>query len=156
MTVRGAKPSDVSALLELINGYAERGLLLWRNDASLRAGLPDFVVVVVDGADGEVIVGCGALAQLSAGLGEIRSLAVRADAVGCGVGRRIARRLLQDARNRALVEVLALTRRPSFFEALGFVPTWRQRFPDKVQTDCATCPRRLCCDEVAMVLRRHR
>jgi hypothetical protein len=78
VTLRAAESSDVGALLGLINGYAERGLLLWRGEASLRARLRDFVVAVQETADGEEVVGCAALAHLGPGLGEVRSLAVRA------------------------------------------------------------------------------
>jgi amino-acid N-acetyltransferase len=151
VTLRTAQSSDVGALLELINGYAERGLLLWRSETSLRARLADFVVAVQETADGEEAVGCGALERLGPGLGEVRSLAVRPDAAGRGVGHGIVRRLLQGARGLGLVEVLALTRRASFFEALSFVATRRERFTDKLETDCRHCPRNHCCDEVAMV-----
>jgi N-acetylglutamate synthase-like GNAT family acetyltransferase len=151
VSLRAAEPSDVGALLELINRYAESGLLLRRSEASLRARLADFVVAVAPGAGRPELVGCGALTRLAPGLGELRSLAVRAHAAGRGVGRGIVAQLLRRARRRGLVEVLALTRRPSFFQALGFVPTRRERFQAKVQADCRGCPMSSCCDEVAML-----
>jgi amino-acid N-acetyltransferase len=151
VTLRPAEASDLGALLALINGYAARGLLLRRSEASLRAALGDFAIAARQTADGEEIVGCGALAHLGRGLGEVRSLAVRADAAAQGIGRRIVVRLLQAARARGLVRVLALTRRPSFFAALGFAPTRREWFPEKIRADCGRCPRNLSCDEVAMV-----
>jgi amino-acid N-acetyltransferase len=153
VALRGARPRDLQALLRLIEGYAERGLLLWRSEASLRASLADFVVAAAAAPGGETILGCGALARLGPGLGEVRSLAVRADAAGQGVGRTIVARLLGIAWRRGLGEVLALTRRPSFFEALGFQVTRRERFPAKLRADCASCRRNLCCDEIAMVAR---
>lgn len=150
-TLRRAEPSDLGPLLELINGYADRGLLLRRSEASLRSRLGGFVVALRETAHGEAVVGCGALEHLGPGLGEVRSLAVRAEAAGRGVGRSIVRRLLERARERGLLEVLALTRRPSFFEALGFVATRRERFTEKLETDCRRCPRNHSCDEVALV-----
>jgi amino-acid N-acetyltransferase len=54
-------------------------------------------------------------------------------------------------RARGLVEVLALTRRPSLFAALSFVATRRERFTEKLETDCRHCPRNHCGDEVAIV-----
>jgi amino-acid N-acetyltransferase len=80
----------------------------------------------------------------------VRSLAVRADAAGRGVGHGIVSRLLQRARERGLVEALALTRRPSFFAALSFVRRGGSG-SRKLETDCRHCPRDHCCDEVAMV-----
>jgi N-acetylglutamate synthase-like GNAT family acetyltransferase len=102
------------------------------------------------GADGE-IVGCGALTELGPGLGEVRSLAVREDHAGRGLGHRMVEHLLHEAALRGFDEVLALTRRPSFFEALGFSVTRRERYLDKLMVDCRACPMNLCCDETAMV-----
>lgn len=147
MRLRRAREQDVGALLALINGYANRGLLLRRTEESLRARLDDFVVAVL----GREVLGCGALTALGPGTGEVRSLAVREDHAGEGIGRSIVERLLAEAAERGFAEVLALTRRVSFFEALGFEATRRERFLDKLMVDCAACPMNLCCDETAML-----
>jgi len=39
-----------------------------------------------------------------------------------------------------------------FFERMGFVVTNRERFPEKVWTDCVICPLKERCDEIAVVL----
>lgn len=152
MRLRDAEERDVAPLLALINGYADRGMLLRRTEESLRRALPDFVVATMPSASGEEeIAGCGALSMLGPSLGEVRSLAVRPDQAGKGLGRRIVEHLLVEARERGFAEVLALTRRSSFFDALGFEVTRRERFIDKLMVDCGACPLNLCCDEVAMV-----
>ncbi len=148
MRLRKALEGDVPPLLDLINGYADRNLLLRRTEESLRARRADFLVAEHEGE----IVGCGALTELGPGLGEVRSLAVRADQAGHGIGRQIVEALLAQASERGFVEILALTRRVPFFEALGFTVTRRERFLDKLQTDCKACPLNLCCDETAVVL----
>ena len=147
MRLRKARPRDVVPLLQLINGYAARGLLLERSEASLRSRLADFSVAEAAGE----LLGCGALSELGPGLGEVRSLAVREDQTGRGIGRRIVQRLLEEAGERGFAEVLALTRSVPFFEALGFAVARRERFLDKLKVDCQACPLNLCCDEVAMV-----
>lgn len=147
MRLRKAREGDVATLLALINGYADRGLLLPRNAESLRSRLADFTVAEDEGE----VVGCGALTPLGPGLGEVRSLAVREDQAGRGIGHAIVERLFEEAGERGLVEVLALTRRIAFFEALGFAVTRRERFLDKLAADCRACPMNLCCDETAMV-----
>jgi amino-acid N-acetyltransferase len=150
--LRDAEDRDMVPLLALINGYADRGLLLRRTEESLRAALPDFIVATIPSPSGEEeIVGCGALTMLGPALGEVRSLAVRPDMAGKGLGRRIVEHLLVSARERGFAEVLALTRRSSFFDALGFEVTRRERFIDKLMVDCGACPLNLCCDEIAMV-----
>jgi amino-acid N-acetyltransferase len=145
---RKALESDVPALLALINGYAERGMLLSRTEASLRARLGDITVAEVDGQ----LAGCAALTELGPGLFEVRSLAVGEDFAGRGIGHALVERLLAEAVERGAHEVLALTRRTSFFEALGFQATRRERYLDKLMVDCQTCPLNLCCDETAMVI----
>ena len=145
--LRKAHVEDAPELLALINGYAARNLLLHRSEASLREHLDDFLVAVEAGA----LVGCGALSELGPGLGEVRSLAVREDQMGHGLGRRIVEALLAQARARGFIEILTLTRRVAFFEALGFTVTRRERFLDKLTTDCQACPFNLCCDETALV-----
>ena len=147
MRLRRATEAHVVPLLALINGYADRDMLLRRSEESLRGCLDDFWVA----EEGGVVVGCGALTALGPGLGEVRSLAVREDRSGRGIGRQIVERLLEEAADRELVEVLALTRRVPFFEALGFHVTRRERFLDKLMVDCKACPLNLCCDETAMV-----
>lgn len=147
MRLRKARGADLAQMLELINGYAARDLLLYRTKASVRGRLGDFVVAV----EGDEVVGCAALTALGPGLGEVRSLAVREDHAGHGLGRRIVERLLEEATERGFVEVLALTRRVTFFEALGFEVTRRERFMGKLAADCAACPMNLRCDETAMV-----
>ncbi|HEY7510818.1 MAG TPA: GNAT family N-acetyltransferase [Vicinamibacteria bacterium] len=147
MRLRKAAVADVPALLAIVNGYARRGLLLPRTEASLRERLADFTVAEVDGT----VAGCAALTELGPGLAEVRSLAVREDFAGRGLGHALVEELVEEARRRGFHEVLALTRRASFFSALGFETTRRERFLDKLMVDCQTCPMNLCCDEVAMV-----
>lgn len=147
VSLRKARARDVAPLLALINGYAARGLLLARSEDSLRERLADFTVALEDGQ----LVGCGALSELGPGLCELRSLAVRADRAGRGLGRRLVEQLLLEAGERGFAEVLALTRSVPFFAALGFAATRRERFLDKLKADCQACPMNLCCDEVAML-----
>ena len=147
LLMRGAEERDLAPLLALINGYADRNLLLHRSEASLRARLGDFLVVESHGE----VVGCAALSELGPGLAEIRSLAVRDGHGGHGIGHALVERLLQEAGERGFERVLALTRRVRFFEALGFSVTRRELFLDKLETDCKGCPLNTCCDETALV-----
>lgn len=144
---RGALPRDVVPLLALINGYADRNLLLRRSEASLREHLHEFSLAESAGE----VVACAALSELSPGLGEVRSLAVREDHAGHGLGHALVERLLVEAGERGFERVLSLTRRVSFFEALGFTRTRRELFLDKLQTDCKDCPLNQNCDETALV-----
>jgi amino-acid N-acetyltransferase len=144
--LREATGRDVPVVLALVNDYARQNLVLARTEESLRECLADFAVAEVDGD----VVGCGALSELGPGLGEVRSLAVRADMSGRGIGGAIIEYHMGQAWRRGFVEVLALTRRVSLFEKLGFHITRRERFLDKLAADCQACPLSLCCDETAV------
>jgi len=101
--------------------------------------------------DGKV-VGIGSLLEMSPTLVEVRSLAVLPAFRSYGIGGLLVRGLVARARERGVPTVFALTRAVPFFERLGFVVTDKQRFPEKVWTDCVICPLFDRCDETAVVL----
>jgi len=152
--LRSACPTDVPALERFIAAYTGDGTLLPRTHTNLLAHLGDFLVAV----QGDEIVGCGALQVVNDNLGEIRSLAVRPESRGEGLGGAIVAALAARARSRGMHRVFCLTRKVEFFAHQGFEVVSKDLFPHKIWSDCRLCPRQLSCDEVAMqrVLRLHR
>ena len=150
--VRRAVLSDVPQLEALMAPYVATGDLLPRSNYDLCRHIKEYVVAKTPPPDG-AIVGCGSLKVYSVALGEVAGVAVRADWQGSGIGRALLEALLAEARTYRLAEVLALTRKPTFFQKLGFVTAEREHFPLKVWADCARCPRQNCCDEIAVVVR---
>ena len=132
----------------LIDRYAAEDRMLERSDAFLRANLADFLVAEDDGT----FLGCGALAELTRDLAEVRSLAVAPDAGGKGVGTAIVAACVERARERGLRRVFALTLVPEFFTKCGFTLTSLGRLPEKSASECPVCPKRFACDEHAMLL----
>jgi amino-acid N-acetyltransferase len=150
VAVRTAALGDVPALERLMAPYVATGDLLPRSNYDLCRHIKEYVVATApDGA----VVGCGSLKIYSRTLGEVAGLAVRPDWQGTGIGRALLDALIVEARAQGLREVLALTRKPAFFQKLGFGAAEREHFPLKVWADCARCPRQNCCDEIAVVLR---
>lgn len=145
--IRTPSPGDIDAMLTLMAPLVALGDLLPRTPVEIFVDLTSFVIAVTP--DGTV-VGIGALKRYGVALAEVRTLTVRPDYRSLGVGRVIVETLLAKAHAYAVAEVFALTRRPTFFYRLGFVPASMERFPDKVWGDCAICPRRSACDEVAV------
>src|SRR5438034_2201049 len=152
VAVRAAVLSDVSQLETLMAPYVATGDPLPRSNYDLCRHIKEYVVADAL-LEGGAIVGCGSLKVYSVALAEVAGLAVRADWQGSGIGRALLEALLAEARAYGLAEVLALTRKPTFFQKLGFVTAEREQFPLKVWADCARCPRQNCCDEIAVVLR---
>jgi amino-acid N-acetyltransferase len=147
MELRKARMCDIAPLLELINGYASRGIMLPRTEFELSESIRDFSVVYASGR----LVGCGALHFYSPTTGEIRSLAVAECAKTHGVGRRIVETLVTEASDYALDAIFAFTYVPDFFRKLAFEEVERGALPLKAWKDCLRCPKFQCCDEVAMI-----
>lgn len=138
--------ADIEPIYALVNGYGRLGIMLLRSRADLYEGLRDFVVAEADAE----IVGCGALTIQWDNLAEVKSLAVEQARQGRGIGRRLVKACLAEARRLGIGRVFALTMAPSFFEHLGFARVSRESLPHKVWADCVRCPKFPDCDELAV------
>ncbi len=117
VTIRSAAVEDIPAVAELIKPYVDEGSLLERTYDEFGELLPNFFVAVdEDGA----IIGCAALEIYSRKLAEIRSLAVAASAQGQGVGRKLVEACVERARERNILEIMAITASDAFFQSCGF------------------------------------
>jgi len=146
--IRPARVEDVEAMRALIDAYADEDRMLSRSREFLVEHLRDFVVAEDDGE----FLGCCALAVLTPDLAEVRSLAVRPESGGRGVGASLVDACVAQARRLGLRRVFALTLVPQFFERCGFTLTSLGRLPEKSASECPVCPKRSRCDEHAMLL----
>ena len=149
--IRKAKIGDIKAIHKILNQYAERGLLLPRPLSELYDHLRDFVVLV-QGGEGEKILGLCALGICWEDLAEIRSLAVIQERQGNDYGRLLVEACLQEAKSLGLHKVFALTYAESFFAKMGFRVVEKSTLPHKVWADCLKCAKFPECDETAMLL----
>ncbi len=147
-TIRRAQIGDVPQMMPLLNEYARQAEILPRTDADVYQTIREWIVAEMDGR----IVGMGSLLIVWKDLAEVRSLVIDPTAQGKGIGRKIVEALIEEARALALPCIFALTRKPNFFLKLDFKLTHIDNLPRKVQKDCVFCPKRLDCDEVALVL----
>lgn len=147
LSVRKAAMRDIAPLLELINGYAARGIMLPRTEFELSENMRDFSVVYA----GNTLVGCGALHFYSPLVAEIRSLAVAENAKIKGVGRLLVEHLVEEAQSFEMAAVFAFTYVPGFFQKVRFQQVERGELPLKAWKDCLRCPKFQACDEIAMV-----
>ena len=147
LEVRKAGMRDIAPILDLINGYAAKGIMLPRTEFELSENIRDFTVVTSD----DRLLGCGALHFYSPTIGEIRSLAVREEAKTHGVGRRLVEGLVQEGADYQLAAVFAFTYVVDFFRKVGFREVERGELPLKAWKDCLRCPKFQCCDEIAVL-----
>jgi len=145
--VRKAAMQDIPALLELINGYAAKGIMLPRTEFEMSENMRDFMVAYA----GNHLVGCGAMHFYSPTMGEVRSLAVAESHKTHGIGRMLVDSLVYEAKLYGLDAVFAFTYVPGFFGKLGFHEVERGELPLKAWKDCLRCPKFQCCDEIAVV-----
>lgn len=147
LTVRKARMDDIKPILDLINGYAARGIMLARTEFEMSEAIRDFSVVF----SGRQLLGCGALHFYSPQVAEIRSLAVHEMAKTKGVGRKLVQALVEEAEQYELDAVFAFTYVTEFFRKMGFQVVERGLLPLKAWKDCLRCPKFDACDEIAVL-----
>jgi N-acetylglutamate synthase-like GNAT family acetyltransferase len=114
--VRPALRTDVSAISDLIRVEVEARRLLRRTMDELEELIPHGYVAEVSGE----LVGFAALEIYSTKLAEIRSLFVIPSRQGQGIGRRLVQACVDLARDRNILEVMAITSSEQFFRSCGF------------------------------------
>ena len=146
--IRKAAINDIEPIYHLLNDFAAAGYLLSRPLSKLYDNIRNFSVYV-DASSGQV-VGCCALAICWKDLAEIRSLAVRSDWWGKGIGKRLVEDALAEAGAFGIKKVFVLTYKVDFFASFGFSIIDKSELPIKIWSDCITCVKFPDCDETAM------
>ena len=113
----------------------------------LYENIRDIVVAEEDDA----IAGTCSLHVLWEDLAEVRSLAVRKDRQKRGIGRRLVKHCLKEAKALGVTRVFVLTYRPLFFKMLGFDDVDKAALPQKIWGDCVRCPKFPECNEHALI-----
>jgi amino-acid N-acetyltransferase len=144
---RKARLADARAIYDLVNYYADREEMLHRTIPEICQNIRDYVVAE---EGGEVVACCGLQVNVDA-LAEVKSLAVREDRQGLGLGSALVERCLLEAVDLGVPRVFALTYRPAFFERLGFHQAPKSTLPRKVWGECIRCPRFPDCGEIAVM-----
>ncbi len=146
-SAKKAVPGDVDGIFSIIEEFADKSLMLKRPVAEIYDHLRDFFVYRVDG----VAVGICALHIWGSQLGELRSLAVKDDYIGLGIGKSLVAACMDEAGTIGLKKVFALTYVTGFFEKLGFSVVDKTVLPQKIWGDCSSCEKFQDCDETAVM-----
>ncbi len=147
--IRKARIEDAKKLHELINGFADKDLMMPRSLNELYETVRDFWVIC-DKKGG--IIGCAALHIVGWNdLAEIKSLAVARKHHGKGFGSLLVQACLEEAADLKVGSVFALTYLPKFFRRFGFRIIPKSRLPHKVWAECCNCPKFPGCGEIAVL-----
>lgn len=138
---------DIPQIHQLVNSFAEKGEMLGRPISELYECVRDFIVA----REGDKVVGCAALHVMWDDLAEIRSMAVTEGFQRKGIGTRLVKACLEEARRLSIPTVFCLTYQPDFFQAQGFTRVDKMELPRKVWTECYRCPKFPDCDEIAFI-----
>jgi amino-acid N-acetyltransferase len=121
VVIRNARTTDVSAIVRLIEPYAEQRILLAKERVTLYEDVQEFRVAVARGEDGaERLIGCGAVHVMWEDLAEIRTVAVATEWRGRGVGAQLLEALIAEARELGVTRLFCLTFETEFFGRFGF------------------------------------
>lgn len=147
MKVEKAKMADVPQMHKLINKFAAQGEMLPRALSEIYENIRDYFVV----RSGDKVVACVALHVSWSDLAEIKSLAVARGSQREGIGAKLVKICIDEARELGISTIFCLTYKPKFFEKCGFVAIERSALPRKVWGECYNCPKFPDCDEVPLV-----
>lgn len=148
MAVRKAKITDVKTIHRLVNEFAKKGEMIPRSLNDLYENIRDIFVY----EDRGEIKGVCALHILWEDLAEVRSLSVRLDVQGIGIGKKLVTTCIKEAKMLGIKRLFALTYHPEFFEKMGFVVTDKSKLPQKIWGECLRCPKFPECDESAVIM----
>ncbi len=145
---RKASLADISQMQALVMPEVESGVILMRNDDELATNIRSYILAVQD----EKIVAFNALHVHTPKLAEIRSLIVKEELRGQGVGKKLVELANEEGASLGLKEILVLTYQQSFFKALGFVEISKESIPEhKIWADCIKCKHFPVCNEVSLI-----
>jgi len=147
LKIRKAHISDIKEIQKLVNEFARKEQMIPRSMNELYENVRDFVVA--EEKDG--IVGACALHVLWDDLAEVRSLAVKKEFQKKGIGRKMVRSCIKEAKDLGIKRVFVLTYQPEFFKQLNFKDTDKASLPQKIWGDCIRCPKFPECDEHALI-----
>ena len=148
LIIRTGAPADAEALYQLITSHLQEGHLLPRQLDELRQHAHRFVVCEVGGE----IKACAELAPLSKRVAEVRSLVVSQDFRRVGLAARLVGELRRRAKAAEFEMLCAFTHDARFFVRQNFSIVPHLWLPEKISTDCVTCPLFRSCQQYAMVM----
>ncbi len=146
--IRKARISDARAIQGLIEGSASKGEMLHRSLSEIYDNIRDFYVF----QGNRSLLGTCAVQICWEDLAEIRSLTVLEEERRKGIGSKLVKVCLGEAKQLGIRKVFALTYEPSFFQRFGFAIVDKATLPHKVWSDCLKCVKFPDCDEIALTL----
>lgn len=120
-TIRRAHFDDLDGIQALLKPFVEKRKLLRRMQAELMLLMANgYVAEVTDETGTHQLVGFSAVEIYSRKLGEIQCLAVAEGFQGNGIGSALVKACVDRARDKGILEVMAISASEGFLRQLGF------------------------------------
>ncbi len=139
---------DAKSIHSLVIKFAKKDDMLPRSLNDIYENIRDFIICTDDGS----IVAVSALHILWEDLAEVRSVAVRKKYQGMGIGRKLVKQCLKEAKSLGIKKIFALTYHPDFFTEQGFKNVDKNSLPHKIWGECLKCHKFPECDESAVMI----
>jgi len=143
---RKATMDDAENIKKILSAYAKKGKMLDRSLLDIYENIRDFFVAEKEGK----FAGCCALHFCWQDLAEIRSLAVKEEFKGNGLGKELANACLEEAKKMSVKKAFTLSFAPDFFKGIGFKEIKKEELPHKIWKDCLNCVHFPKCEETAL------
>lgn len=141
--------TDIEKMEALVQNDVKNGNILERSANEMATTIRSYTAAKVDNQ----IVGFAALHIHTTTLAEIRSLIVKDETRGHGVGKKLIQKLIEEAKEIGLKQVLVLTYKQHLFEKFGFKQIQKESIPEtKIWLDCIKCKHFPVCDEISLIL----
>ena len=151
MLLEFRKPNviDIKYMQSLVLDEVENGNILVRDEAEMSTTIRSYTIVSLD----DKLVGFVALHIHTPILAEIRSLVVSSKVRRQGIGSKLIRYALDEAKALQLKEILVLTYKEQLFKKFNFSLIDKESIPNpKIWADCIKCKHFPRCDEIALIL----
>ena len=131
MKIEKATLNDVKKIHDLIEDYSKQGFMLYRATIDLQHNIRNYFVC----KEGKRLLGCCALRVWDGKSAEIYALAVDKKQMGKGIGSKLIKSCISEAKQIKIPFVFTLTFRPSLFEKFKFKTIKVKNLPKIIFTE---------------------
>jgi amino-acid N-acetyltransferase len=144
------KPKNIIQMQKLVLSEVENGNILARDEVEMATTIRSYTIAKTKD---DTIVGFVALHLHTPTLAEIRSLVVKKNFRGQGIGTQLIQKAIDEAKELELEELLVLTYQENLFKKFNFKVIQKETIPNpKIWADCIKCKHFPKCDEIALSL----
>jgi amino-acid N-acetyltransferase len=146
--IKNAELSDAESIYALLKPYSSEGIILERTLNDIRHSIDKFLTAKTGGT----IAGVISYHEYGKKLKEVRSLAVKKEMSGKGIGSLLLNHLIDILIEKIPdAKIFVLTYSPEFFRKEGFSDVMKDSLPEKIWKDCNNCGNKDDCGETALV-----